>query len=53
MLRPYGSFGRRDPDDAMDVVGHDDECVEADGREAAGKVSPSVRHDLPDQPIVE
>ena len=52
MLRPYGRR-RCSPDDGVDVVGHDDELVEADGWEAAGEVSPGVGNDLADQAVVE
>jgi len=52
MLRPYGCR-RCSPDDGVDVVGHDDELVEADGWEAAGEVSPGVGNDLADQAVVE
>lgn len=50
MLRPYG-IRRLNPDDAVDVVGHDDELVEADRWEAAGEVSPGVGDDLEDKAV--
>jgi hypothetical protein len=51
-LRPYGSR-RPNPDDAVDVVGHDNELVEVNPREPPGEVSPGVRYDLPGEAIIE
>lgn len=53
MLRPYRARALHDPDDAVDVVGHDDELVEADGRETAREFMPGVRDDFADEAIEE